>query len=198
MFNVAWGTEHVPQILRILRERGARATFFLDGSWVRANPAAARQIADAGMDIGNHAYNHPLFRRLSRAQMIAQLEKTNAAIAAATGRRAALFAPPAGDFNDLAVRVAAGLGMKTILWTLDTVDWRRPPAQAILNRIVPRREPGALVLMHPTAPTVAALPAMIAALQKDGYRLVTVSELLDPVRPVPGTLREAQAAAPAR
>ncbi len=195
MFNVAWGTEYVPGILSILRAHHAKATFFLDGSWTKRNPDVARQIAAAGMEVGSHAYNHPMMSRLSREQMISQLTRTNSAITAATGLQVVLFAPPAGDFNNMVVRVAAGMNMKTILWTLDTIDWRRPAPAVILRRIVPRRTPGALVLMHPTAPTVAALPAMIRQLQQAGYRLVTVSQLLSPVRPAPNTLRSALTAA---
>ncbi|PWI58274.1 hypothetical protein BM613_04665 [Sulfoacidibacillus thermotolerans] len=194
MINVAWGTEYIPQILSILRQNGVRATFFLDGSWAKKNPEVAKSIVLAGMEIGSHAYNHPMMSRLSREQMINQLTKTNEAIFHATGQHITLFAPPAGDFNNLVVQVAAGMKMKTILWTLDTIDWRKPSPTVIVSRIVKRRTPGALVLMHPTEPTVQALPEMIRSLKQDGYQLVTVSELLSSVRPVPKTLAEAQVA----
>ena len=195
MFNVAWGTEFVMRIVSILREHHVTGTFFLDGSWTKANPGVARAIVAAGMEVGSHAYNHPMMSRLSRSQMIFQMERTNSAITAATGKNVTLFAPPAGDFNPLVVRVAAGMNMKTVLWTLDTVDWRRPAPSVIVHRIVSRGTPGALVLMHPTAPTVAALPVMIRQLRQAGYRLVTVSQLLSPVRPTPATLDEALTAA---
>lgn len=195
MFNVAWGTEYVSRILQILREYHVQGTFFLDGSWTKRNPVVARAIVAAGMEVGSHAYNHPMMSKLTREQMISQLTRTNGAITAATGRPVTLFAPPAGDFNNMVVRVAAGMKMKTVLWTLDTIDWRRPAPSVIMRRIVSRKTPGALVLMHPTAPTVAALPGMIRQLQQAGYHLVTVSQLLSPVRPAPATLRDALAAA---
>jgi len=192
MINVAWGTEYVPQMLSILRQYHVSATFFLDGSWTAKHPEVARQIAVAGMELGNHAYTHPAMSRLSRDAMIAQITRTNQAIEKATGMSPALFAPPSGDFNQMVVRVAAGLKMRTILWTLDTIDWRKPPAATIVRRILPRAKPGALVLMHPTAGTVAALPEIIQGLQKQGYQLVTVSALISPYRPVPRTIAEAQ------
>ncbi|MCY0876375.1 MAG: polysaccharide deacetylase family protein [Firmicutes bacterium] len=191
MINVAWGSEYLNPILHILKQNHVKATFFLDGSWTTKNAAMARQIENTGMELGNHAFNHPNMSRLSRTAMISQIQKTNAAIEAATGVKPTLFAPPSGDFNDMVVRVAAGLNMRTILWTLDTVDWRRPSPQVILRRIVNKRTPGALVLMHPTAPTVAALPELIQSLRRDGYQLVTVSTLLSPLRPVPKTIAEA-------
>lgn len=189
--NVAWGTEYIPGLLHTLRSAGVRATFFLSGAWAKKHPQTAKEIVAAGMEIGNHAYTHPEMSRLSRSQMISQIERANQAVEAATGIRPSLFAPPSGDMSPMVVRVAAGLRMKTILWTLDTIDWKRPSPETILSRIVPRRTPGAIVLMHPTAPTAAALPEMIRALRRDGYRLVTVSQLIDPVRPVPRTLGEA-------
>ena len=195
MFNVAWGTEYVMRIVQILREHHVAGTFFLDGSWTKANPGVAKAIVAAGMEVGSHAYNHPMMSRLSRSQMISQMARTNSVITAATGKAVTLFAPPAGDFNALVVRVAAGMNMKTVLWTLDTIDWRRPAPGVILRRIVSRRTPGALVLMHPTAPTAAALADMIRQLQQAGYRLVTVSQMLSPVRPTPATLNEALTAA---
>lgn len=191
MINVAWGTEYVPAILKILREHHVLATFFLDGTWTKKNPGVAKSIVQAGMELGNHAYNHPAMSRLSRTAMITQITRTNEVITSATGTTPTLFAPPSGDFNQLVVRVAAGLHMRTILWTLDTIDWRKPSPQTIVNRIVPKRVPGALVLMHPTAPTVAALPQLIASLQRDGYQLVTVSTLISPVRPVPVSIKDA-------
>ncbi len=191
MINVAWGTEYVPQILQILKQNQVHATFFLDGSWTRKNQVVAKSIVDSGMEVGNHAYNHPMMSKISRTQMITQISKTNDIIRQATGVQPSLFAPPAGDFNQMVVDVAQGLHMRTILWTLDTIDWKKPSSGLILTRIVPKRRPGALVLMHPTKPTVQALPTMIHQLLKDGYQLVTVSQILSPVRNTPKTLAEA-------
>ncbi len=191
MINVAWGTEYVPQILQILKQSQVHATFFLDGSWTRKNPAVAKLIVDSGMEVGNHAYNHPMMSKISRTQMIRQISKTNDIIRQATNIQPTLFAPPAGDFNQMVVDVAQGLHMKTILWTLDTIDWKKPSSALIVSRIVPKRTPGAMVLMHPTKPTVQALPTMIHQLVKDGYQLVTVSQILSPVRNTPKTLTQA-------
>ncbi len=191
MVNVAWGTEYVPKILKIFERLHVRATFFLDGSWAAKSGPMVKMIAAAGMELGNHAYTHPQMSRLTRVQMVSQIERTNAAIWRTTGVKADLFAPPSGDFSNMVVRVAAGLGMKTILWTIDTIDWRKPSPTLIVSRVAGKRTPGALVLMHPTAPTVAALPELIGILQRDGYSLVTVSQLLSPVRPVPATIKDA-------
>lgn len=184
MINVAWGTEYLDGILQVLKDQDVKATFFLDGSWLAKNRDAAKKLAAAGHEIGNHAYSHPDMARLAAFQQEQQIVKTQKEIKAALGMDSKWFAPPSGSFNDTTVKVANNQGMHTILWTLDTVDWRRPPKDVIVRRIVPRASNGAMVLMHPTEPTLQALHQMLPQLKQKGYRLVTVSELLSPERSV--------------
>ncbi len=191
MFNVAWGEEYLPKILATLKQRQVKATFFIDGKWAAVHQKELRDVVDAGMELGNHGYGHRLFGRLTKAQMHTDIAKTNAIVHAKVGVAPVLFAPPAGDYNATSVQVAAQLGMKTVLWTVDTIDWKRPPSEVITARVVKKKTPGALVLMHPTAPTAKALAALIENLQKDGYRLVSVSDLISPTRPLPKTVKEA-------
>nr|WP_283809177.1 polysaccharide deacetylase family protein [Tumebacillus amylolyticus] len=185
MINVAWGTEYIEEILKTLDEYGVKATFFLDGSWTADNPAVAKEIVARGHEVGNHAYTHPDMSKLNAGSQQSQISRTNQAIQKATGVTPKLFGPPSGAYNDTTVKTAYGQKMRTILWTLDTIDWKKPPASDISNRVLSRAENGALVLMHPTAPTRDALRTILQGLQKKGYGLVTVSQLLDPVRPLP-------------
>ncbi|MGQ9780451.1 MAG: hypothetical protein ACUVRM_11380, partial [Bacillota bacterium] len=94
------------------------------------------------------------------------------------GRAPRLFTPPYGDFDRETVTVAAELGYRTVLWTVDTVDWKRPAPEVIAGRVKAKVKNGAIVLMHPTAPTVAALPGIIKDLKTRGFRLVTVGQML--------------------
>ncbi|ASS75592.1 hypothetical protein CIG75_11750 [Tumebacillus algifaecis] len=185
MINVAWGTEYLPDMLATLAKHQVKATFFLDGSWTKKNPEMAKQIAMAGHELGNHAYSHPDMSRMGVSDQVRQITRTNAVIQEATGISPKLFAPPSGAYADSTVETAHSQGMQTILWTLDTVDWKKPPAATIVDRVTSRAENGALVLMHPTEPTREALRTIVATLTKKGYELVTVSELLDEKRPVP-------------
>lgn len=187
MINVAWGTEYIQGMLDTLEKHNVKATFFLDGSWTAKNGDVAKSIVDRGHEIGNHAYTHPDMSKMGQQQTLREITRTNDVIKKATGSTPKMFAPPGGAFNDTTVKVAHGQGMNTILWTLDTIDWKKPPASTIENRVVGRAENGALVLMHPTEPTRDALRAMIPALLKKGYDLVTVSQLLDSTRPVPSS-----------
>lgn len=79
----------------------------------------------------------------------------------------------------MVIKSAEEAGYTTIYWSLDTIDWQRPDPSVILDRVLPRAHNGAIVLMHPTAPTVNALPDMVKGLKEEGYQLVKVSSLLE-------------------
>ncbi|MFC4768839.1 polysaccharide deacetylase family protein [Effusibacillus consociatus] len=184
MINVAWGTEYIDGILQVLKDNSAKATFFLDGSWLAKNPEVAKRIVSEGHEIGNHAYTHPDMAALSPERQLHQIVKTQEEIKQVLGVESKWFAPPSGSFNQATVKIARSQGMGTVLWTLDTVDWRRPPKEQILNRIIPHARNGAMILMHPTEPTLGALRTLVPDLKKKGFQLVTVSELLSPIRKV--------------
>jgi peptidoglycan-N-acetylglucosamine deacetylase len=190
MFNVSWGEAFVPGILKSLQHAHVRATFFIDGAWAQAHPDLTREIAAEGQCIGSHGNGHKDFRKLSTERLRAQMKTTNDVIASIAGVRPRAVAPPAGSFDQRAVETAHANGMYTILWTVDTIDWRKPLKQTIISRVVTKVEPGALVLMHPTEPTRQALPDLIARLKDKGYTFKTVNQLIDEtpaVRP-PDTL----------
>lgn len=183
MVNVAWGTEHVRSLLHVLEREGVRATFFLDGSWLAKHADVAREIVKNGHEIGNHAYHHPQMSRLTKAQMRREIEQTEQLIEETLQVTSKYFAPPSGDFNDQVVQTAAELGMKTVLWTADTVDWRKTTSpQAMVKRVAPKIENGTLVLMHPTDRTVKALPEIIRIIKERELWPGTVDEVLSPAR----------------
>ncbi|GAB2722274.1 polysaccharide deacetylase family protein [Paenibacillus thermoaerophilus] len=187
MINVAWGEEWLPGMLDTLRKADVKATFFFDGKWLRQHADIARAIMAEGHELSNHAYSHRNMGDLSRAEQREEIRKTESLLQE-LGVKNRLFAPPSGHFNETTVRVAAEeFGLTTVLWTLDTVDWKNPPASSVVRKIQQRLEPGFLVLMHPTAASSGALPGMIEAARSKGIRLGTVSELLSSARtePVP-------------
>lgn len=166
---------YTPQILKILRERKAKATFFLLGQQVAANPAAARRVLAAGHELANHSYSHPMLPSYS------ELSSANRVIRRATGFKPCLFRPPYGALNSSVISSARTLGMKSVLWDIDTVDWSSPGSGAIRARGSDAGR-GSIVLMHdgggPRSQTVEALPGMIGNLRARGYQLVTVTQLL--------------------
>ncbi len=182
LINVAWGNEYIPDMLKTLKENNIEATFFLEGRWVKKHPELAKMIAEAGHETGNHSYTHADFKQISAAGARAELEKANGAIKAATGQTPVWFAPPGGSFRDEIVTIAAEQNMGTVLWSVDTIDWKKPAPQVIIQRIKSKVHPGAMILMHPTASTALALDQMIKMLKAEGYGISTVSDLLSEKR----------------
>lgn len=177
--NVDWGEEHLPALLETLARFGVRATFFPTGRWAKLNPQWVERFVAEGHEVGNHGMSHPHPKQLSDAALKALIDDNARLLAEMTGGRAVnLFAPPYGEFDDRIVAVARESGHVTVLWTIDTVDWRRPPASAIVERVVGRMRPGAIVLSHPVEATVEALPVIFQRLAAAGYSAVPVGELL--------------------
>jgi peptidoglycan-N-acetylglucosamine deacetylase len=182
LINVAWGNEYIPEILKILNDHQTKATFFFDGSWVKKNPDLARMIKEAGHEIGNHAYSHPDLKQRSRGETLSEIQKTNDIIQETIGIKPKWFAPPSGSFNQTTIQVADQLQMKTILWTVDTVDWKKPSATEMVRRVVSKVENGSMILMHPTKPVAEGLGMMITEMKENGYQLGTVSDLMSEKR----------------
>ncbi len=180
--NVAWGNDYLIELLKIFQTYGVHATFNLDGSWTKKHPRLAKMIAEEGHEIGNHAYSHPDFQRLSNEKIREELKMTNDIIEATVKRTPRWFAPPSGSYNDSAVKIARQLNMGTVLWTIDTVDWKSPNPHEMASRIIHESHPGAMILMHPTKSTAIALPNMIEGIQKKGFKIGTVSDLLSEKR----------------
>jgi peptidoglycan/xylan/chitin deacetylase (PgdA/CDA1 family) len=179
--------ERLLQILKDGDVKDAKATFFLIGNKVAANPAGAKRIADAGMEIGNHTWEHPNMTTIPPEDIAGQFSRANDAITAATGRTPTLYRS-AGGLSDPVVRQAAGqLGLAEILWDVIPFDWANDSNTAATRyMLMTYIKPGSVVLFHDTySSTVDLVYQFIPVLKANGYRLVTVSELLGPR--VPGS-----------
>lgn len=182
MINVAWGNEYIDSILNTLNKDKVKATFFLDGSWLNKNAELAKRIQAEGHEMSNHAYTHPDMSALNRQAQHSQIAKTEALLKSTLNVNNKWFAPPSGAFNQATVQIAEEMGLKTVLWTIDTIDWQKPPADTIIRKIAQKIEPGALILMHPTSSTRDALAGIIATAKEKGYAIGTVSETLSSKR----------------
>lgn len=182
MVNVAWGNEYIPDILATFREENVKATFFLDGSWLLNNEEIARMILAEGHELSNHAYTHRNMSTLSDSQIKKEIQATEQLLMNLGVTSNQWFAPPSGDFDQQTIRVAHQLGLKTVLWTLDTVDWKKPKPEWIIRKIETRLEPGAMILMHPTLSSSKALQGMIHKAKQRNLAVGTVSDLLSSKR----------------
>lgn len=181
MVNVAWGDEYVPTILDVLEKEQVHATFFFDGSWLSKHMDTARQIGERGHELSNHAYSHKNMSRLSKNQATEEISKTEVLLKQLHVHNH-LFAPPSGDYSMETVRIAHALQLKTVLWTLDTVDWKHPSPDSIVQKVSNKVEPGTMILMHPTDSSSQALKGMIKSIKQKGFVLGTVSDLLSTKR----------------
>jgi len=167
---------YTPKILKVLRHKQAKGTFFEIGAQVPGLASTSRSVIRSGNELGNHSLHHE-----SRPGS-ASMAETNRRIKRATGFEPCLFRPPEGSFNSQVVADAHGLGMTTIIWDVDPSDWATPGADTIYSRVVSHTRPGSIVVMHDgggnRSETVAALPRIISTLRDRGYRFVTVSALL--------------------
>ena len=178
-------TPYTDRLLKILNDNDAKATFFEIGNKVAANPAGAKRVVDAGMELGSHTWEHPNMTTIPPEAIAAQFVKANDAIIAATGRKPSLYRPAGGLSND-AVRQAAGrLGLAEILWDVIPFDWANDSNTAATRDVLMRQiKPGSVVLFHDTySSTVDLVYQFIPVLKANGYHLVTVSDLLGPRTP---------------
>lgn len=176
MINVYWGTDEVYGILDVLEEFGATATFFIGGSWADDNVAALKAIAEKGHEIGSHGYFHRDHSKLTREENIEEIRRSVEFIRLAAGYTVTLFAPPSGAYNETVVEAAGSMGLKTILWSKDTIDWRDKNETICFTRATEGVKGGDLILMHPMEHTLAALPDILKYYAEHGLKTVSVSE----------------------
>jgi peptidoglycan/xylan/chitin deacetylase (PgdA/CDA1 family) len=173
------------RLLRVLADNDAKATFFLIGNKVALNPDGAKRIADAGMEIGNHTWEHPNMTTIAVEEIPRQLSAASAAIAAATGQSPRLYRPPGGLSNDAVRAEAARQGLAEILWDVVPFDWINDSNTAATEYMLKTQiKPGSLVDMHDTySSTVDIVYQFLPVLKANGYQMVTVRDLLGPREP---------------
>lgn len=165
-----------PEILKILNEKGVKATFFVLGRNVKNNPDIVRNIRDSGHEIANHSYSHANLRKRSTTSIANELKKTNDELAK-LDISPEWFRPPYGSSNSTVENTASDYNMHTIFWSLDSRDWKRSSPEKLKQRILQRVQPGEVVILHDIhRNTLHALPGIIDGLKKQGYTFVTLSE----------------------
>ena len=181
-FDATYGDNQTYELLEILRNNNIKATFFLSGIWLINYPQLARAIAAEGHEIGNHSYTHPHMPLITMQEVTNQIVRTEALIRNITGQDPYLFRPPFGEYTQAILNQLASLGYVTIMWTIDSLDWQNPGADKVVSRVVNNTEPGAIILLHQSAPdTLQGLQTMIRQLREQGYDFGTVSQVISPL-----------------
>ena len=168
--------ENTGRLLDGLAQRGAQATFFVQGFKVEKNPEIIQRMIAEGHQVGNHTYNHPNLATLPLEEAVEQLERTDAILNEATGGKGAYqYRAPFGSSTE---EIRAELESPVFHWSLNTNDWAVKNTRAIQQKIVSDIFDGAIILVHDTVPeTIDAALGAVDQLQKQGYEFVTLKEL---------------------
>ncbi len=178
-FDCAWGVDYTDTLLSVMESENVKCTFFMVEFWTEKYPEYVKKISDAGHEIGTHSATHPHMSKLSAAAIKKELEESSAAIEKITGKKVELFRPPFGEYSDAVIETAESLGLYSIQWSVDSLDWKDLSAGEIKERVVSRVQNGSIVLFHNQGlHTAEALPEIIRELKARGYEFVPIGELI--------------------
>lgn len=170
-------------ILNILKNRGIHATWFFTGQWAQQNPQTLTGVAQAGYLIGNHTMTHTDLPTIPAVDACRQLNQADQTITAISGRSTTrpYARPPDGAISNASLQTTANLGYRTVMWTIDTLDWQQDSTPERIISIIQSKitTNGAIILMHAGSSSEAqVLDRVITMLQNDGYSFKTVDEII--------------------
>ncbi len=179
-FDAAWGNDDTETLINILKEYNAKATFFVVGAWVDKYPESVKALSDAGHQVMNHSNTHPYMTKIDTSQKLDEIKSCNKKIYDITGVTPTLFRPPYGDYDNATIEAVESLGMYTIQWDVDSLDWKdSATSDSICKRVTSKVKNGSIVLFHNDADcTPAALPNILGCLKDEGYEFVFISDLI--------------------
>lgn len=163
------------RLLDCLEENNAKATFFMVGKEIESFPDEVKRMEKLGCELGNHTYSHVDLTTLSSEDIAGEIGTVDKLLYDLAGHGATVVRPPYGSIDD---NVKASVGTPMVLWSVDTLDWETEDVQATVDTVLSSAEDGAVILMHDIfKSSVDAAEIIIPKLIKEGYELVTVSEL---------------------
>jgi peptidoglycan/xylan/chitin deacetylase (PgdA/CDA1 family) len=172
-----------PRLLDILRENKIHATFFVVGNQLEKYPDLGKRILKEGNEVGNHTYTHPKLLKNNSSEIIDEIVKCNDTIEKVLGIKTKYFRPPKGQLNHDIIKAAHEHGEKVVLWSIALEHHDANTPEEMVNRIVNNITPGGIILMHDgrldRTKSIQAVPELIKELQDNGYKFVTLSELLE-------------------
>lgn len=180
-FDISWGEDTPDKVLDVLKQYDQKATFFLSGPWSQNHPEIVKRIAAEGHEIASHGWKHVNLSQYDAAYIKENIGQTHEVLKELTGQTPVFFRPPNGDYDDLSVRTAKEVGYETIIWSIDSLDWKNPGVDYMVRRVTREAFPGAIILFHASdssKQTHTALPKVIARLRAEGWELVTLGELM--------------------
>ena len=185
-FDISWGDKTPGKVLDALKKADQKATFFLSGPWANHYRDVVQRIVDEGHEIASHGQDHVNLSQLGKADILTNVKSSHDILVNITGVSPRYFRPPNGDYDDMVVQAARELGYETIIWGVDSLDWKNPGATYIVERISKLAFPGAIILFHASdsaMETDQALPMVMDNLRAAGYELMPLGQLLSTGKP---------------
>ena len=183
-FDAGYENGYTPQILDALKKHGVKATFFLVGNYLETAPDLVRRMVDEGHTVGNHTYHHPDMSAIGTSESFAaELSAVEALYKEITGREPVkLYRPPQGKYSEQNLKMAKEMGYTTLFWSLAYVDWYvndQPTPEQAYAKLLPRIHNGAVVLLHSTSATNAAiLDELLTKWENAGFTFGDVADFL--------------------
>jgi peptidoglycan/xylan/chitin deacetylase (PgdA/CDA1 family) len=179
--------ETTNKLLKMLEQRGIKATFFVLGSRAVQSPEILKQMVAQGHEVENHSWSHPILPKVSLAEADRQITQTNDAIETITGKKPRYLRPPYGAMSpSLRKHIEGKYDLTFIYWSVDTLDWKNKSPDKIYELTMKQIGPGGIILAHDIHPTtVQAMPKVLDALLARGFKFVTVTELIAMNKPEP-------------
>jgi len=174
--------KYTTEVLDLLEQYDARGTFFIVGEHAEKNPDIILRMYEEGHELANHTYTHPFSTNVSK--IMKEIKQTNDTIYSITGFKPFLFRPVEGQYTDAMIDEIAKDGFKVVMWSWhqDTLDWKNPGVNTIVNNVLKGTKEGDVILFHDGGgnreQTVKALENILPELQKQGYHFVTITDLI--------------------
>ncbi|BED93102.1 MAG: polysaccharide deacetylase family protein [Candidatus Paraimprobicoccus trichonymphae] len=172
--------KQVCELLRVLKEKKIKATFFIIGEWAKEHTDMVKKINEDGHDIGNHSYTHPFLPNLNKENLESEIEKCNKVLEKIINKKIDLFRAPFGATDKTVIKKAEEKKMFLIKWNIDTVDWKKGTTEEqILKTVKNEKRKGSIILMHMGKnQTIKVLPKLIKHLNEEDYEIVPISRLI--------------------
>lgn len=177
---------YTPVVLDVLKKYHAKATFFVIGTRAEKNPVLIRRMAREGHEIANHSYTHRNFGKGNNTDtMLKEINQGKDIIYRLSGQKTKLFRPPGGYLSDALIELIKKENITIAYWSYiqDTKDWKGPRAEVIASHLIKNIKPGQIIILHDGCSngmeTARAVNMTVDRLSRDGYKFVTVSELIE-------------------
>lgn len=186
-FDISWGEQTAEPILDILKQKGIHATFFLSSPWASKHEQLVKRMVADGHEIASHGNRHVDLNTLSPSELEKEILTSQDVLEKVSGQKISLLRPPNGAYDNKVISVSHKLGYRVIQWSVDSLDWKRPGPEAVVNNVLNGirnghgARPGDIILFHASdsAPdTIKALPVVLENLKSKNYVLVPIGELL--------------------